>query len=166
MNKIDWQNYFLGLAFCVAERSSDAQTKHGCVLVDTKTNQILSVGYNGPPRGCKDDSKIPNTRPAKYLWMAHSEANCIFNCKNKTDDMTAYVTGQCCPNCLLSLWQFGVKTVVMVDGHGSFTIGDEERNWITQFAYQTGITIRKVKPNLEWLLSVTMGRASEFIFEE
>jgi dCMP deaminase len=163
MDQISWDDYFLGLAFVVAEKSKDAQTKHGCILVDKKTNQILSLGYNGPPRNCKDDSKIPKTRPEKYLWMAHAEANAIFNCRQKSDDMVAYVTGQCCPTCLLSLWQFGVKEVIMVDGHGSFTIGGEERSWMTQFVWQTGLCFKKVKPNLDWLNDVLTGRASEFI---
>lgn len=166
MNKIDWQDYFLGLAFCVAERSSDSQTKHGTVLVDNKTNQILSVGYNGPPRGCKDDSKIPNTRPAKYPYYCHSECNSIFNCRLKSQDMTAYVTGQCCSNCLLSLWQFGVTTVVMADSHGSFLISEEDLQWEKDFVEHTGIVLKKVKPNLDWLISVVNGRAGEFIQEK
>lgn len=165
MNKIDWTDYFLGLAFCVAERSIDSQTKHGCIIVDENTHNILSLGYNGPPQKCKDDSKIPTTRPDKYLWMAHSEANAIFNCRFKTENMVAYVTGQCCPTCLLSLWQFGVQKVVMVDGHGSHTITQNELEWEKDFIEQTGIIVEKVKPNLDWLIDVISGRVREFILE-
>jgi dCMP deaminase len=164
--KIDWQNYFLGIAFCVAERSSDSQTKHGTVLVDSKTNQILSVGYNGFPRNCKDDSNLPHVRPLKHKWMVHSECNSIFNCRLKSQDMTAYVTGQCCPNCLLSLYQFGVTTVVMADSHGSFLISEDDLKWEKDFVEQTGIILKKVKPNLDWLTSVVEGRAGEFIQEK
>ena len=161
---MNWTDYFLGLAFSVAEKSKDAQTKHGCVIVDTERKSILSVGYNGPPRNCKDDSSIPNTRPDKYLWFAHSETNAIFNCRFKTDHMTAYVTGQCCPNCLLSLWQFGCQKVVMADCHGSFAITEKDLQWEQDFIEQTGMVVEKVKPNLDWLINVTCGRAKQFMF--
>ena len=166
MKKIEWEDYFLGLAFCIAQRSSDSQTKHGCVLVDTKTHQILSVGYNGFPRKCKDDSKIPTVRPNKHRWMAHSEQNCILSCRLKSEQMTVYITGQCCPTCLLSLYQFGVTNVVMADSHGSYLIGEDDLKWEKEFVEQTGITLRRVKPNLGWLQSVLAGRASEFIQKE
>jgi len=51
-----WENYFLGLAKVVSQRSHDIHTQHGCVITD-KSNRILGMGYNGFARGL-DDSKL------------------------------------------------------------------------------------------------------------
>ena len=63
MNRPDWNNYFLGIAKVVAQRSHDQHTKHGCVITDA-VHRILGVGYNGFPKGM-NDSKLPLTRPEK-----------------------------------------------------------------------------------------------------
>ena len=72
-----WDNYFLGQALLLSQRSPDIQTKCGCVIVN-KNNQVIGQGYNGFPRGLKDD-ELPNTRPDKYPWMIHAEVNSILN---------------------------------------------------------------------------------------
>ena len=43
MIRPDWNNYFLGIAKVVAQRSHDQHTKHGCVITDAE-HRILGVG--------------------------------------------------------------------------------------------------------------------------
>jgi dCMP deaminase len=115
----DWDSYFMALAVVASQRSLDPATKHGCI-VTTANHNILSIGYNGPPRGA-DDSKIPLTRPEKYAFMAHAEANAIDNCLTSVEGAVVYVTGMPCSACMLRLVQRGVSKIVY--GHvGSFCV--------------------------------------------
>lgn len=105
--------WFMTLAFVAAQRSLDPSTKCGCVVVDDG-NSILSVGYNSPPRGCVDEV-VPLTRPEKYMWMVHAEANAIANaakCGIALDKSTFYVTGPPCIVCFRSILNSGAKRLV------------------------------------------------------
>jgi len=112
LGRPSWDQWFMSMAFLVSTRSPDVSTKHGSVLVNDK-KQILGVGYNGFPRG-SDDEKIPQTRPLKYLYILHSEVNCLLNSQNLmlSDNYTMYVTGMPCPNCMNQMIQSGVKKIV------------------------------------------------------
>jgi dCMP deaminase len=161
MNTIDrleierpsWTDYFMGLAYVTARRSHDAETQHGCVITD-QNHRIVGTGYNGYPRNI-DDSILPNKRPAKYPWMLHSERNALANCLIRPDNGIAYVTGQCCNECIMALWQSGVQEVYMAsDHHGSQLLNTETKATFDEFVRLTGITINYVKPNLTWLLEI------------
>ena len=43
--RIDWDTYFMSIAFLIASRSNCDRLHVGCVLV--KDTRIISVGYNG-----------------------------------------------------------------------------------------------------------------------
>lgn len=149
MSRPSWTDYFLGLAKVVSQRSHDIHTKHGCVITD-QNNRILGVGYNGFPRGLQDD-KLPLDRPNKYFWMVHSEINALSNCVVRPDNGIAYVTGQCCNNCIISLWQEGIKTVYMIDDHGTILFDEASQQRFDIFVQMSGIKIYKIDPDLSWL---------------
>ena len=92
-----WTEYYMVIAKAVSLRSHDEQTQHGCIIVN-EAKQPLGFGYNGFPRGLKDDSQLPTTRPEKYSWMIHSEVNAITNCVTNPHNAIAYVTGEPCNN--------------------------------------------------------------------
>lgn len=144
-----WDDYFLGLAKVVSQRSHDIHTQHGCVITD-QSHRILGVGYNGFPRGL-DDTKLPTTRPDKYDWMVHAERNALANCIVRPDNAIAYVTGQCCNNCIMSLWQEGVSTVVMNNSHGTHQFDEKQKKIFDTFVEMSKINIRYVDSNLSWL---------------
>ena len=144
-----WIDYFLGLAKVVSQRSHDIHTKHGCVITD-KQHRILGVGYNGFPKGIKDN-EIPLHRPHKYHWMIHSEKNALSNCVVRPDGGTAYVTGQCCNDCIMALHQEGIDTVYMIDSHGTVLFDEEAKKRFDLFVEMSGIKIFYITPNLEWL---------------
>jgi dCMP deaminase len=148
-NRPDWTSYFLGLAKVISLRSHDVHTKHGCVITD-KQNRILGTGYNGFPKGL-DDNKLPLTRPEKYFWMAHSERNALSNCVVRPDNGTAYVTGQCCNDCIMSLYQAGIDTVYMIDSHGTVLFDNDAKKRFDLFVEMSKIKIYYIEPNLEWL---------------
>lgn len=147
----DWTDYFLGIARVVSQRSHDIHTQHGCVITD-QNHRILGVGYNGYPRGLADH-QLPKNRPDKYPWMVHSERNALSNCVVRPDNGIAYVTGQCCNDCIMALWQEGVQTVYMIDDHGTHLFDDNAKKIFDTFVSMSGIKIFKIKPNLSWLHS-------------
>lgn len=96
-DKPDWHSWYMAMAMVAATRSIDTSTKHGCFIVD-KNNRPLSMGYNGPPPNCDDDN-VPMTRPEKYDWMLHAEANAMDNATAPLEGATVYVTGHPCEKC-------------------------------------------------------------------
>jgi dCMP deaminase len=144
-----WTDYFLGMAKVVSQRSHDIHTKHGCVITDSN-NRILGVGYNGFPRGLQDDL-LPTNRPDKYPWMVHSERNALSNCVVRPDNGIAYVTGQCCNDCIIALWQEGIKKVYMINDHGTHLFDDNAQKRFDLFMEMSGMEIVKVDPDLSWL---------------
>lgn len=144
-----WTDYFLGLATVVSQRSHDIHTQHGCVITDSN-NRIVGVGYNGFPKGL-DDKKLPTSRPEKYFWMTHAERNALANCIIRPENGTAYVTGQCCNDCIIALWQEGVKTVIMANDHGTQLFDNDAKKRFDTFVEMSGINIEYINPDLSWL---------------
>jgi len=145
----EWDDYFLGLAKAVSLRSHDVHTQHGCVITDNN-NRILGVGYNGFPRGM-DDSLLPTTRPEKYHWMIHAERNALSNCTIRPDKGIAYITGQCCNDCIMALWQEGVETVIMAKNHGTHLFDEEAKNRFDFFIKNTEMKIFYKDADLSWM---------------
>lgn len=149
MRPTDWISYYIGLAHVVAKKSHDIQTQHGCIITDQK-NRVLGLGYNDFPRGL-DDASLPNTRPEKYAWMIHAERNALANCVVRPDDGIAYVTGQCCNDCIMSLWQEGIKTVYMHDTHGTHLFDETQKKIFDRFVQMSRINIFYIQPDLSWV---------------
>ena len=115
------QNY-MDIATTVAQRSHDAETKVGSVLVNNKSGAILSTGFNGFVRGV-DDSKLPNTRPDKYEYIVHSEMNLISNCARHgiaMEDCTLVCTLSPCKLCMRMLINSGITKVVVKELYRDF----------------------------------------------
>jgi dCMP deaminase len=144
-----WTDYFLGLAKVVSQRSHDIHTQHGCVITDSN-NRILGVGYNGFPKGL-DDSQLPTSRPEKYFWMTHAERNALANCIIRPENGIAYVTGQCCNDCIIALWQEGIKTVIMANNHGTQLFDNDAKKRFDTFVKMSKINIQYVDQDLSWL---------------
>lgn len=149
MNRPEWIDYFLGLAKVVSQRSHDIHTKHGCIITD-KNHRIIGVGYNGFPKGL-NDKELPTSRPEKYAWMVHSERNALANCVVRPDGGTAYVTGQCCNDCIIALHQEGIDTVYMIDDHGTKLFDANSKKIFDTFVSMSGMKIFYIQPNLDWL---------------
>lgn len=112
---------FMKIAETVAERSHDAETHVGAVLVN-ENNAIIATGHNGFVRGGKD-KKLPNTRPEKYKYMVHAEANVVAHCAREGMSMkncTLICTHSPCVVCMRLLFQCGIKTVVVKQMYKDF----------------------------------------------
>lgn len=137
-----WTDYFLSMAKLASTRSSDAETKHGCVIVD-EHNRIIGVGYNSFPANMPDDS-LPNMRPHKYKWMVHAERNALANCIIRPENCTAYITGPPCLDCAKALYQEGIKHFVCIDGHSTHLM-DEEDECVLE------ILVREGNIKIDWI---------------
>ena len=114
---ISWDEYFMGVAMLAGFRSKDPSTQVGACIV-SEDNKILSIGYNGFPRGCSDD-EFPWDRQeedpynSKYLYVAHSELNAILNYRGGSlAGATLYVTLFPCNECAKAIIQSGIQEVV------------------------------------------------------
>ena len=110
-NLSKWDSRFLDLATHVSDWSKDPSTHVGAVIV-AEDKRIMSVGYNGFPRGVADTAERLNDRPTKYAFVAHAERNALDNTDQSIRGCTMYVTLQPCPECVKSIIQRGVKKVV------------------------------------------------------
>lgn len=111
--RMSWDEYFMSLAFLVRMRSPDAQTQHGCVIVDNN-NKIVTTGYNGFLPEASDDC-IPNTRPHKHPFVMHAEANAILSAAQNLSGCRIYVTGMPCNDCLKIIIKSGIRKVIVGD---------------------------------------------------
>lgn len=111
---MSWDDNYMAIASEVAKWSKDPSSKIGAIAVNSK-GQLLTTGYNGFPRGIKDDDRLDD-RETKYKYIVHAEANAIYNATYNgvsLDESTMYVSGlPCCSKCALAIIQVGVKKVI------------------------------------------------------
>jgi len=123
---MNWNQYFMSMAFLVAMKSKDQNTHHGAVIIGPD-NEIISTGYNSFCRGANDDLPERQERPEKYLWFEHAERNAIYNAARIgaiTKGCTMYVTGIPCMDCARGIVQSGIKNVYMCI---NYSRGDYEK---------------------------------------
>jgi dCMP deaminase len=140
MNRPDWTTYFMSIAYLISQRSIDESTKVGCVIV--KDRSIISTGYNSAPSKMID-SQVPQTRPEKYQWMIHAEANAIANAAKigaSVKESTIYCTEIPCPRCMGLIINAGCSHVIY--GNISAKINNQENITIARnMAKQAGIAL-------------------------
>lgn len=93
-----WDLRFLGMAQYVAQWSKDPSTKTGAVIT-SPDNVVLSVGYNGFPKGIADTPTRLNDRETKYAIIVHCERNAVLRARADVRGATLYT------------WPFGSCTV-------------------------------------------------------
>ena len=106
-----WDLRFLDLAKLVSTWSKDPSTKVGAVIIDDK-NIIVSVGFNGFPKGIRDNERLHN-RDSKYQIIIHAENNALMFAKRPLDNCILYTYPFIpCPRCAGMIIQSGIKRVV------------------------------------------------------
>ena len=107
----------MGVAKLYGMRSKDPNTQVGACIV-SEDNKILSMGYNGFPKGCSDDEfpwNRENEDPVnnKYFYSTHSELNAILNYRGGSlEGAKLYVSLFPCNECAKAIIQAGIKTIV------------------------------------------------------
>ena len=106
----NWDLRFFGLAEHVAQWSKDPSTKVGAVIVNDY-KQVLSLGFNGFPRGVNDLTARYQPRDVKLMFVAHAERNALDNAPMDVRGGTMYATLCPCNECAKSIIQRGIKRV-------------------------------------------------------
>lgn len=112
---ISWDEYFMGVAILSTYRSKDPNTQVGACIVNDE-NKIVSIGYNGTPRGL-NDNEMPWNREgdfinSKYAYVCHSELNAILNYNGSLKGTRIYVTLFPCNECAKAIVQAGIKEII------------------------------------------------------
>ena len=114
---LTWDEYFMGVAMLSGMRSKDPNTQVGCCIV-SQDNKILSMGYNGFPKGCSDDEfpwarEGENPLETKYVYSTHSELNAILNYSGGSlVGAKLYVSLFPCNECAKAIIQSGIRRIV------------------------------------------------------
>lgn len=148
--RISWDEYFMSIALITAKRSKDPSTKVGAVLVD-ENNKVVSIGYNGMPRGVKDKDISWEKNEGldnKYLYVCHAEFNAILNVRNgnSLENCTCYVTLFPCNECAKAIVQTGIKKIIYLDDKYHDTVGMQASRKILDLA---GVKYEKYKGNVK-----------------
>jgi dCMP deaminase len=109
-----WDEYFLDIAFSVAERSTCDRAHVGAVLV--RDRRILATGYNGSPAGLPHCDEVGHLMVDGHcVRTLHAEQNAIIQSALhgvSSEGATAYVTHQPCLTCAKMLINAGIQRVV------------------------------------------------------
>lgn len=102
MKRISKDEYYLGIAQAVSQRSTCLRRHYGCVIV--KNDEIISTGYNGAPRGeenCCDRDKCyregmeHNQGDYSECCSVHAEQNAMISAsRNEMIGATLYIYGE------------------------------------------------------------------------
>ena len=120
MDRITWDEYFMSIALLSAKRSADPSTQVGACIVDSN-NKVVSIGYNGMPRGIDDCNLSWNRNgtdlDSKYLYVCHAEFNAILNTRDGSQlkGCRVYVTLFPCNECAKAIIQSHIKEVIYLD---------------------------------------------------
>jgi len=168
---MNWDELFIRQAMLIAQKSKDPSTKVGCVIVGND-NAVLSMGFNGFPRGVREEfnftERYPQAdpvmaltmpkldperwdRPAKYSWVEHAERNAIYNAARngvRLAGARAYLNWepQPCADCTRALIQAGIVEIIgpTIPFPGSGNGTHYHTSYATIMCGEAGVTIRSV----------------------
>ena len=106
-----WDYRFMQLSETVASWSKDPSTKVGSAIIDSE-RRVISLGYNGFPRGVDDNADRYYDKPTKYAFVCHAERNALDNSPGSVEGATLYATLFPCNECCKSIIQRGIREVV------------------------------------------------------
>jgi len=115
-----WDEYFMELAFSVADRATCSRRHVGAILV--KDKKLMGTGYNGSPSGvadCYEEGCLieyyheDGEEKERCVRTIHAEVNLmLFTDRVDREGATVYVTDSPCYSCAKMLANSGIKEVV------------------------------------------------------
>lgn len=107
--RINWDDYFMSMAYLISSRSACERLHVGCVLV--KNTRVISVGYNGFLPKTPHNSIV---RDGHEQATVHAEQNAISDCARRgisCEGANAYITHYPCINCAKIIASAGIKEI-------------------------------------------------------
>lgn len=131
MSKEKWDYRFIELCKLIASWSKDPSTKVGAVVVD-QDKRVVSLGYNGFPKGVCDDEERYLNRDIKYKYVVHAERNAIVFANQSLKNCTIYTWPLMpCSACAGIIIQSGISKVVSVENNNE--------RWLDEFKFSTNM---------------------------
>lgn len=121
MQRMPWPDYFMNIAYMVAERSTCSRRQVGALAV--KDRRILATGYNGAPAGIRhcevtgclrEQLGIPSGQRHEICRGLHAEQNVIVqaaSCGVSLEGAEIYCTDQPCGICSKMLINCGISRI-------------------------------------------------------
>lgn len=109
----NWPARYVSLAEYISNWSKDPSTQVGAVLF-RRDGSIISMGYNGFPRGVKDDPALLSDRDMKLKLTIHAEENAILAAVRNgstVEGACLAVTHHPCSRCAAKLSQAGIRQI-------------------------------------------------------
>jgi len=139
---MEWNSWFLGLAQYISTASKDPSTKVGAVIVDEE-RRVVSLGYNGLPRGIEDTKERLENRDLKYKIIVHAERNALLFARGSIKGCTIYTYPMMpCAVCASMIIQSGIKKVVAPKSDNPRWIQDMELS--TKLFEEAGVVVELV----------------------
>lgn len=110
-SQVKWDLRFLEMSDFISKWSKDPSTQTGAILV-RPDRTVCSVGYNGFPRGMRDDVPLYAEREVKYSRVIHCEMNAVLSAREPVVGYTLYTTGPNCDRCAVHMIQAGIQRFV------------------------------------------------------
>ncbi len=144
--KPSFDSIFMNLATDLAQRSHCVKAHVGAVL--TKDTRIISIGYNGPPKGTHNcDEEWPETGCARdskgsCSLALHAEENAIlYAVKNGANPQgaTLYTTLSPCIACARLIFSAGITRVYFKHSYAEYKgiASDEGVDFLNRFGVLT-----------------------------
>lgn len=125
MKRPSWDEWFMMLAETATTRSTCLRRQVGATLA--KDSQVLSIGYNGPPRHCshcveclREKNNIPSGEKQEVCKAAHAEQNVICQAARhgvRVMGATLYTTLSPCTICAKMIINAGIVRIVYKEGY-------------------------------------------------
>lgn len=120
-----WDQYFMQIALLTRSRSNCMKRKVGAIIV--KDNRILSLGYNGTPKGLPNCYEggcsrcAMNSSAGSHLDLCiclHAEENALlYVSKEDLKGSTMYVTLMPCLSCTKKIIQCDISRIVYSESY-------------------------------------------------
>lgn len=135
-NREKWDLRFLEMAKLVSTWSKDPSTGIGAVITNDK-NRIISLGFNGYPRGIKDEGM--ENREEKLAKVLHAEVNAVLFSNKDLTDHTIYVYPLLpCSQCMSIIIQSGITRIVVMQS-------DQQKEIVKRWKESTDISLSMAK---------------------
>ena len=141
---MSWDSRWMDMAKLVASWSKDRSRTCGAVIVDDR-NVLVSIGWNGFPRGINDDIDSRHERPAKYKWTEHAERNAIYNAAangHPTRGCTMFLPWYPCADCARAIIQSGISAIICTEPDWSDHIWAADFSVVKEMLEESEVSIR------------------------
>ena len=134
-----WNEYYITLAYLIANRSPSLKLKVGAVIV--KDKRVISTGYNGFFSNSKSDKPIH--RDGHEMNTIHAEQNAITDAAKRgvsVNGSSIYITHHPCIHCTKFIIASGIKHIYYYKNYNNDLL-------VPEFLEDTDVSIKKLDIN-------------------